>query len=488
MSRFASLLFCFVLAASPSSPAGEEFYLPENQKYTVVHSALDSARFTLASCLEKRPSGHLAARSTFVNAEAEPMEWHDFGVLEGPGWAANAVGGALELYQFAEMLKREEEWRPKALSILDHVLEDGFIDAATGLIAPYRHTKRNDFVLNFKANRDWLCPGSMAKIACQLLQFADALPQGDARIAKLRDAARKNGVWMLQHVKPTENGWYPRRVTHKGETYKKTAEHKPGTPGGDDALWQGSADGLYAVLLLVELTERGLGDYKDEIQPRCAAFVKAGGIFGSINHDTYDKNENVAYAVAFRVLRRAAKLIGDDSLRTFAYEKCLAGLEQFKMRDDRNGVATRGLLWMEKSWDTAYLWECAEAALAYFEAAAENRRDRDKKFAWERDGLTILRAIAKHHHGKKGFLTEGVDWNNHVGEQHHFDGAKFGDIQYTEPFLNNQHIIEPTVFYLRHLAIDDPSKRVLRYRDLEGNIILRVRTEKGEAKEAAGEE
>ena len=32
-------------------------------------------------------------------------------------------------------------------------------------------------------------------------------------------------------------------------------------------------------------------------------------------------------------------------------------LDQFKMREDRNGVATKGLLFMEKSWDTAYLWE-----------------------------------------------------------------------------------------------------------------------------------
>ena len=63
----------------------------------------------------------------------------------------------------------------------------------------------------------------------------------------------------------------------------------------------------------------------------------------------------------------------DDALRTFAYDNCLAGLDQFKMPDDRNGVATKGLLYMEKSWDTAYLWENAEAALAYFEAAVGPR-------------------------------------------------------------------------------------------------------------------
>jgi hypothetical protein len=99
---------------------------------------------------------------------------------------------------------------------------------------------------------------------------------------------------------------------------------------------------------------------------------------------------------------------------------------------------------MEKTWDTAYLWENAEAALAYFEAYSDTHNEQ-----YLRDGLTILRAIAKHHHGDKGFLTEGVDWNNHVGKQHHFNEAEYGDIKYTEPLLNNLHIVEPTLFVLK---------------------------------------
>ena len=70
----------------------------------------------------------------------------------------------------------------------------------------------------------------------------------------------------------------------------------------------------------------------------------------------------------------------------------------------------------------------------------------DEKYM--RDGLTILRAIAKHHQRDTGFLTEGVDWNNHVGKQHHFDEAEYGDIKYTEPLLNNLHILEPTLIAL----------------------------------------
>ncbi len=54
--------------------------------------------------------------------------------------------------------------RQTALSILDHVLEDGFIDRSTGLIRGYRHVPRNQIVLNFKHNNDWFCPGSNAKV------------------------------------------------------------------------------------------------------------------------------------------------------------------------------------------------------------------------------------------------------------------------------------------------------------------------------------
>ena len=80
--------------------------------------------------------------------------------------------------------------------------------------------------------------------------------------------------------------------------------------------------------------------------------------------------------MAFRTLLLTARVLKDDTLRKFAYDTCLAGLDAFKMTDDRNGVATKGLLFMEKTWDTSYLWENAEAALAYFEAAVDRRREK----------------------------------------------------------------------------------------------------------------
>jgi hypothetical protein len=409
------------------------FFLPENPKYTILDSARDSVRFAEGTLVPF--DGKLACKSSFVDKDGDIMGWHDFGNLEGPGWAANAVGGAYELYLFAKHI-RDPDLAKKAVLLLDHVLEDGFIDYETGFITGYRLTTDNTFCLNYQHKSNWFCPGSMAKIAYQMLIFSDLLE--NPRRERMRQVALKNARWIEKNVKPTSNGWFPRRCKPSGEHYPKNAY------GDSDILFEKSADGLFIVQLLTELTKKGLADYTDEIKKRIKVFMDAGGIFGSINHDTYDHHENVAYSVAFRVLRQADKLLNDEEIRAFAYNKCLAGLDQFKMTADRNGVRTKGLLWMEKTWDTAYLWENAEASLAYLEAYLDTKNE-----LYLRDALTILRAIAKHHHGDKGFLTEGVDWNNHVGKQHHFNGAEFGDIKYTEPLLNNLHIVEPTLLAIK---------------------------------------
>jgi len=394
----------------------------------------DSVRFTMERTMTEY-NGHLCSKSSFVDKDGNIMGWHDFGDLEGPGWAANAVGGAYELYRFARHNK-DLGLEQKALSLLDHILEDGFINYETGFITGYRETTTNQFCLNYQHKSNWFCPGSMAKIAYQLLLFSDLLER--SRKAQMQGVAVKTADWIHRNVRPTSNGWYPRRCKPSGEHYPQNAY------GDADILFERSADGLFIIQLDAALTQRGLADYTEAIRRSVKVFMDNGGFFGSINHDTYDEHENVAYSVAFRTLRQVARLLNDESIRAFAYDKCLAGLDQFKMNDDRNGVRTKGLLYMEKSWDTSYMWENAEAALAYFEAWQDTRNDQYKN-----DGLTILRAIARHHQRDTGFLTEGVDWNNHVGKQHHFDGAEFGDIKYTEPLLNNLHIIEPTLLAIQ---------------------------------------
>jgi hypothetical protein len=284
----------------------------------------------------------------------------------------------------------------------------------------------------------------------------------------MRHAAAACADWIQTQLEPVPNGWFPRRCTPDGKVYRKSPE------GGNDPFWQTSADGLFILQLQAALTERKRANYRAALRTKTAVFMKAGGIFGSINHDTYDPYENVAYSVAFRTLLLASRVLRDESVRRFVYTACLAGLDQFKLHEDRNGVATKGLLYMEKTWDTSYLWENAEAALAYFEAAADTRRrDPARARAYELDGLTILRAAAKHHYGPHGFLTEGVDWNDHVGQQHHISQAKYAAIQYTEPFLNNQHIAEPTLFYLERLARQSKRPGARQWRDLEDNLLVR---------------
>lgn len=285
----------------------------------------------------------------------------------------------------------------------------------------------------------------------------------------MREAAVRCAAWLERNVESVPNGWFPRRITPEGRIYRRSPD------GGNDAFWQTSADGLFILQLQAALLDRGLADYRAPLTAKTMVFVRSGGIFGSINHDTYDPHENVSYSVAFRTLLLTSRVLDDESIRDFAYQRCLSGLDQFKMTDDRNGVATRGLLYMEKSWDTAYLWENAEAALAWFEAAVDCRnRDPERSQALELDGLTVLRAAARHHHGPHGFLTEGVDWNNHVGEQHHIGAARFGAIRYTEPFLNNQHIAEPTLYYLENLAVKRRDGDAIEYRDCEDNLLIRL--------------
>jgi hypothetical protein len=409
------------------------FYLPEDPSYTILDSVRDSVRFAEFTLIPYK--GHLCSKSSFVDKDGNVMGWHDFGNLEGPGWAANAVGGAYEIYLFARHI-RNPSLAQKALSLLDHVLEDGFIDYETGFITGYRDTVTDKFCLNYQHKNNWFCPGSMAKVAYQLLLFSGQL-EGERR-HKMREAAIRAAEWLNAHVESTSNGWFPRRCESNGKHYPKNAY------GDSDILFQKSGDGLFIIQLYTGLTRRGLADYREIVRQKTNIFIEAGGFFGSINHDTYDEHENVAYSVAFRVLREAAKLLDEKTIRDFAYERCLGGLDQFKMKEDRNGVRTKGLLFMEKSWDTAYLWENAEASLAYIEAYIDTNNK-----SYLADGFTILRAIAKHHHGPYGFLTEGVDWNNHVGKQHHFNQAEYGDIKYTEPLLNNLHIVEPTLLAIK---------------------------------------
>lgn len=420
-------------------------------------SANASVHFAL-HCLEPAPGG-LRARSSFVDPDGQAMLWHDFGPLEGPGWAANAVGGAHLLYRWGEYLGNTEI-QEKSLCIVDHILDDGFVRDG-GFIYPYWHTVEGRFCLNYTHNNDWLCPGSVAKIGVQMLELAADLttqsfdrlrakPPNDlatqqpdrltARAQRLSASAHALSAWLADHVLLLDSGWVPRRITPDGKAYPLSPH---GTP---DPIYECSADGLFLLQLWAltgrENLARTLGD----------AFVDAGGLWGSINHDTFDRHENVAYACAFRILRRVAPLLDRPRWRRFACEVALPAMARFRMAENRHGVWTEGLFWMEESWDTAYLWENAEVAQAHLEAWIECGAETNRDMA-----LGVLSAIARHHYGSLGFLSEGVDWNNHVGRQHHIRGQYYGAIRYTEPLLNNLHLVEATLTYLNHIGYTPPN-------------------------------
>ena len=60
-----------------------------------------------------------------------------------------------------------------------------------------------------------------------------------------------------------------------------------------------------------------------------------------------------------------------------------------------------------------------------------------------------------------------------MGQQHHIGQAKYAAIQYTEPFLNNQHIVEPTLFCLNNPARKTSRGAATEWFDLEGNLLFR---------------
>jgi hypothetical protein len=162
---FATLIIgAQVLQAPPSHDP--MFYVPENPHYTICDSAIDSLRFTVDKTLRRDEQGHLVSISSFVNSDGEAMSWHAFGNPEGPGWASNAVGGAYKMYAMGTFLHRPE-WQSKALSVLDHVLDDGSINSNTGLIRGYRDTATGKLCLNYEINHDGSGPGSMAKVGCE---------------------------------------------------------------------------------------------------------------------------------------------------------------------------------------------------------------------------------------------------------------------------------------------------------------------------------
>jgi hypothetical protein len=269
------------------------------------------------------------------------------------------------------------------------------------------------------------------------------------------------------------NGWYPRRATPGGNVYPYAPDSfgpvDLSTIAAPDPLHDRSGAGVLATQLLVAATAAGLVDGLDVVRNDVDAFMRGEGHFGSTNTDTEDPAENVSYALAFQTLLGASDLLDDAGVRTFAYDACLAPLADFELARDHNGIATKGLLLMESTWNAACTWETAEAAQAYLMAYADQTRREHLHKA-----LTILRAMAKHHHGDWGFLTEAVDWDGHSTAERHFANERYGDIATTHPFLNNLHVLQPTVYFLEQFSLRVESDDGAALFDTEGNRLCTI--------------
>jgi hypothetical protein len=439
------------------------FYLPEDPGYTVVESALDATRFLFAVS-EHDDAGHLYCRSIDAIPDGELIRYRGR-FMDGVGYCADSIFGAHVLIRLGRILERPE-LEAAGFSYLDHALASGSFDDDLLPVRLYRDTETGKLLDNLEDHDGYLEPGHIARVATQLLRVASLDPDAD-RAARCRGIAGRTAAWVAS-IDRCGNGWYPRRCSPAGAVFPFAANAFGPTDLTElkrhDPIYDRSGAGVLAIQLLAGVTADGVLDARPTLRADVQAYIAAAGFFGSTNTDTEDLAENVSYALAFQALLEASRVLDDPSVRAFAYERCLEPLARFELTRDLNGVATKGLLYMEDSWNAACTWEMAEAAHAYL-LAFDDAGDP----AHALKALTILRGMAMHHHGPLGFLTEAVDWDGHSTSLRHFPNERYGDIVTTHPFLNNLHVLQPTVAYLERFALRIDEGGGSAFYDQEGN-------------------
>lgn len=449
---------------STGARAPYAFYLPERSDYTIVDSAMDSVRF-IRAVSDTDPDGGLVCRSVDANTDGELIRYRGR-LMEGVGYCADSVFGAHVLVRLGRVLTRPE-LEVMGFRYLDHALAAGFFDDPDIPVFLYRDIETGAFLHNLEARDEYVELGHMARVGYELLCLA-ALDLNETRAARCRSAAGRIASWVIG-TERCSNGWYPRRCTPHGRSY-------PWAPDSfgpsdlpnlrlPDPIHDRSGSGAFVLSLLAAATTDGILEASGHLEAGVAAFIGADGHFGSTNTDTEDLSENVSYAIAFKALMESAEVLGDSRIQEFAFERCLGPLSRFELVEDLGGLETKGLLYMEDSWNAACTWEMAEAADAYLVAFGKtDQRTHALK------ALTILRALAKHHYGPVGFMTEAIDWDGHSVAERHIGGQRNGPIQTTHPFLNNLHLVLPTTHYLEEFAMAKVTEGgVSSLVDLEGN-------------------
>jgi hypothetical protein len=445
------------------------FYVPEDPDFTILDSALASIRYALAVC-DDPGDGSLRCRSVTTTPDGSLSRYRGR-LIEGVGYCADSIFAANHLVRVGRLL-RSDGLCMAGERMARHAFAAGFFDDPALPVRLYRDSESGEFLDNLEGRPEYLEVGHIARVGQQLLALAEVV--GPELATQASEAARRLTPWLVA-VERCPNGWFPRRCTPAGKVYDRAPDALGPTqltgPFPIDPLYDRSGAGCFVIQFFAAGHRAALADLRDPITSAVEAFIRVGGHYGSTNTDTEDARENVSCAIACIALQDAAEAFSVPEWSAFAIKSALAALEDFELKDDFNGIQTKGLLLMEESWNSACMWEIAMAAQAYLAAYA---RTSERSYALK--GLTMLRAMAKHHHGELGFLTEAVDWDGHSVKTRHFGGAQRGDINDTHPFLNNLYIVEPTLTYLRDFAYRQPDAdgSGLSFFDIEGNRLGRV--------------
>jgi hypothetical protein len=450
--------------------APHAFYLAEDPDNTILDSAIASVRFAARVC-DDPGDGSLRCQSMDAIPDGTLVPFRGR-MIDGVGYCTDTVFAANQIIRFGRLLECPGMIR-FGERLAEHAFNGRFFDDPKLPVRLYLVVGSNQVVDNLEGHETYIEPGHMARVGHQLLMLSDVA--SDKLAARARDAGGRIASWTTT-LERCANGWFPRRSTPDGRVFADAADAfgpvSLGAPLPRDPIYDRSGSGVLILQLMVEAHARGLGDFSAAISDTVGAFIDAGGHFGSTNSDTEDLHENVTYAMAFQALHAAGRLMNRQDWVDFAYSACLEPLVRFELVEDLNGLATKGLLYMEDSWNAACTWEIAEAAQAYLIAFGDRGRRPDLHKA-----LTMLRGLAKHHHGPHGFLTEAVDWDGHSVVTRHIDGLRYSDIVTTHPFLNNLHVLEPTVTFLERFAIRAAVDGAEAYYDPEGNRLGSARLE-----------
>ena len=448
-------------AMSFADATAPDFYLPPDAGYGIVASAIDSARYAVAA---SKPAEFGCNASSFLtDLNVRPVRSAGR-LVQGIGYCADSAFAAGALRRFGECIGRRD-FVATAEGLTAHIFQTGYLDDPDIPVRLYRDSESGVFFDQVEARSEYFDLGHMARPLEKLLDEKDRLT--GERASVLTAVSLRLADWIVD-AERTPEGWLPRRVDHRLKIYRGVRK-PPSLPheavrgaAFTDRTLERSGAALLAVSFLLKLHRNGLRPMIGVLTELCDSFVGHGGFFGSINTDMDDPQESLAYALAFQTLLTASGVLDRPTYRDFAYDVCLAGLRRFHIDRDLNGQPTKGLTRLAGTCSAACFWENAEVALAYFRAAKDSG-----SALHARDGVTILRAIARNHVGTTGFLPAELDWDGRRPPERHIGGGQYGARSVTHPYMNNLNLLAPTQFFLDHIAWRSGQHQDV-FHDLEG--------------------